>query len=117
MKIDIPVEDGKVISLELVRAARNERQYTQKCLHRSIVVDVTLESVSCKDCGEKLHAAGWIGMMIEYWSYLQYQTTAMKEATARYEAKKRCRCEHCNKITTVRPATAAQIREFSKESK
>jgi hypothetical protein len=35
-------------------------------------------------------------------------------AKAAYEAKERCRCEHFNKITRVKPASAAEVRAFKK---
>jgi hypothetical protein len=114
IKIDLPAEGADVISLTLVRDSRLARKFTKKCTHNRIEVDTTLSEMLCLDCKEKLNPVQWVADMIEEWHRIDDLTRRNREAAANYEAKRRCRCEHCNKITNVRPPSLAEVTAFRK---
>lgn len=108
----IPPFEGNVISLEVVREGIRSRQIYQKCTHQNVVVDTSLTSLHCKDCNQDLNPVEWIASRAEFYDGLNHRRLELIKEQKRYEAKKRCRCEHCGKITSVKPATAAEVRQF-----
>lgn len=114
IKVELPgIEGGNVISLEVAR----KRWFEDECRHLNIIVDRTLTKLTCKDCKADVVPTEWIASMIEEWYRIGDLITRYKDMKARFEAKQRCRCEHCNKITSVRPATAAEVRKFERDAK
>lgn len=111
LTVSLPgVGDSKVITLE-----SRGRPYFKSdgCRHLSIIVRRELTTVECRDCGEKnLNPVDWIHTMIEEWYRVKDLHLRYEQAQKRFDAKQRCRCEHCNKITRVRPATAAEVRQM-----
>lgn len=112
--VKLPPPDGgaKIISLEVVRESRLGRRIDKTCAHDNCRLDASLTVLSCKDCGKELSPIEWIIMMTEEWAYVQHLFKSYKEAEARYEGKKRCRCEHCGKLTGVKPMSAAEVRKL-----
>lgn len=110
--VKIPPPDGgaKVISLEVVRASRQSRMMSQQCPHHNCKLDASHTVLSCKDCGKDLNPIEWIVMMTEEWAYVQRLFEQYREMKSRYEGKTRCRCEHCGKLTKIKPMSAAEVR-------
>lgn len=115
LTIKLPDEAGNVIELSVVRDGVIARRMRQQCPHTKVKIDSVLNVLTCMDCKADLNPIGWIVMLTEEWNRVVNLTTQLREATVRFDAKKRTRCEHCNKITSVKPATAAEVREFKKE--
>jgi hypothetical protein len=115
VKLKLPDDAGNVIELSVVRDSMIARRMIQSCDHHRVSVDETLNEIKCLDCEEKLNPIGWIVMMAAEWARVQRLTTEYREARVAYEAKRRCRCEHCKKMTRVAPAGTAEIREFRRK--
>lgn len=116
-KIELPDpgESGNVISIKARRASHSERGIMKdKCLHWHVEFDTAFTTLDCADCKRQLNPIEYLAMLVEHWAYVRRLYEQYREAKYAYEAKKRCRCEHCGKLTKVKPATAAEIREFKK---
>jgi hypothetical protein len=115
--IEFSDESGAtVISLTLARERRGLFSFPgdKICHHRHVTVDTSLAELKCDDCGERLNAVEWIANNIENWRYIRDMYEEQKRAAARYEAKRRTRCEHCSKLTRVNPPTNAEVRAFDR---
>lgn len=99
----IKVEDraGNVIELRVKARERQLRRLAGECLHHKITVDPTLNTVHCNSCGKDVVATAWIHMLIDHWDFMRYQVQQYKQAMADYEDRKRCRCQHCGKVTPI----------------
>ena len=118
MKIELhdPSDTAKVISIEIARQ-RHLMLKEAECKHTAVRVDRLEAKLTCRTCGKEVNPVEWIAMMGEHWRYVEDLMRRYKSAQASYEAKQRCRCDHCGKITKVRPATAAEVREFQRGTK
>lgn len=114
LTVKLPDRAGNVIQLSVVRAGLYERRMRGKCPHTNVEIDSTLDVIMCLQCKTALNPVAWISMLAAEWARVQNLTREYRTAKAVFEAKKRTRCEHCNKITNVRPASAAEVREFKK---
>lgn len=95
--IDTMPQPAKVISLS---EARN-RFAPGKCLHRQMIVDEELASVECKTCGEKLNPVAMLARFAREESLWQRRGEELKKYHAALDAKVRCKCQHCGKMTRV----------------
>lgn len=110
MKIDLPDESGSnVISIEVLRRSRYERQLFSTCPHHETLIDTALAQVSCKLCGAQLNPIEWAAMMSEEWhrvtrlyNQLKEQKQRTDEAIKELEAKSKVKCQHCGKFTLRR---------------
>ncbi len=115
MKVEFPDADGgNVISLEV---ARKRMFKGDGCRHLSITVDRAETMLTCNGCGHQVNPVEWVASMIEEWCRVRNLIDQYKRLLARYEAKQRTRCEHCNKITRVNPATPAEVRKMERAAK
>lgn len=116
MDIQLPDEAGNVIELSIVRESRYGRKFpgSKLCPHERVTLDTTLTSLKCRDCGEGLNPIEYIVMLTEQWHRVDRLYKTYREAHAKYEAKKKTRCEHCSKMTRVVPASPAEVREFNR---
>lgn len=71
--IDLPDEKGNVISIESLKDGLNRhvRHFQKKCFHESISIDITLEKIMCKSCGEYINPVVWIAMMAKNWERIR----------------------------------------------
>jgi len=113
IEFDDPANPKNVISIEVARA-RSLMFKESACQHSAVKIDRLEAMLVCCDCGKEINPIEWIAFMAEHWHRIQDLTRRYSEAKVSYEAKKRCRCEHCGQLTKVRPATAAQVREFKR---
>lgn len=98
--IDLPAfDDGKVICIAAARA----RFAVAKCSHRNMIVDEDLAEVECQDCGAKLNAVAMLARFASEESRWHRQGVALRELQRKLEEKQRCKCQHCGKMTRVRP--------------
>jgi ribosomal protein S27E len=111
---DIKDEFGNVISLVIRRQGLKARRFAGKCTHTSLVVDTSLTKLECKDCGKEINAVEWIATTTEYYAGLRYERERYNEAKSLFGMKSRCKCEHCGKLTRIKPATSAEVRQFQK---
>ena len=112
----LPVADGKVIELSVVRDSFMRRRFPKKCNHFRCELDEALAELMCKDCGEKLSPVAYIKVIAEAWAHYERRIQEYQDGKRLYEAKTRCRCEHCKQMTRVRPATAAQVRKLGRKA-
>lgn len=99
MIIDISPEPANVISLSIAR----EKYRPGACAHRSMIVDEELNEVICKACGAKLNPVAMLARFATEESRWTYQLKEMRAIKKKLEEKSRCKCEHCNRFTRVRP--------------
>lgn len=115
MKVELPdPAKGNVIVLEVVRKSVLARKHDKTCLHINVLIDTVLATLQCQTCKAHLNPMEWIAHMADEWQRVTMLYQGYVKAKASYEAKQRTRCEHCHKLTKVRPATAAQVREFTR---
>jgi ribosomal protein S27E len=73
------------------------------CMHKRIRVDEALDSVICGDCGAGLSPLGILKRFAKEQSVLKYENERRVELEKRLDAKLRVKCQHCGKMTKVRP--------------
>lgn len=91
-------EEPKVISLQVAR----ERLDAKRCQHLTILVDQDKALVECADCRALLNPVEVIYRFATEESLLKRYRASRKEEIARLEAKRRCRCQHCGRLTRWR---------------
>lgn len=94
----IKPEEPKVISLQDAR----ERYEAKRCRHLNMLVDRDKALVECADCKAQLNAIEVLYRFAIEESMLQRARAANREEIARLEAKRRCRCQHCGRLTRWR---------------
>jgi hypothetical protein len=94
----IKPDESKVISLQDAR----ERFEAKRCRHLNILVDQDKALVECADCTALLNPIEVIHRFATEESLLKKYRASRKEEIARLEAKRRCRCQHCGKLTRWR---------------
>ena len=100
--VEIPAElADKVISIEVLRKSRFERQLSQECTHDEIIVDVNKYYVECKSCHELLNLVEWIASLAEKWQRIIRLYHEYNEALERYNKRSRVKCRHCGQFTPV----------------
>lgn len=67
-----------------------------------VQVDPDLAAVECKDCGAKLNPTAVLSRLAQEETRWSMRLEALREENKRLEAKVRCRCQHCGKMTGVR---------------
>lgn len=114
MKIELrdPADSAKVISIEIARQRSFTLSEKSRCNHFHVTLDRLETQLTCVDCKAKISPIEYIAMLVERWAWVKRLSEEYIQNKAIYEAKQRCRCEHCHKITSVRPATAAEVRAF-----
>jgi len=71
------------------------------CRHLNILVDPALTYVECRACGEKLNPVWVLERMIKEASQWKYRLEEYRKIVEKLEQKKRTKCNHCGKLTTV----------------
>jgi len=101
MKLVIPAGEENVISLTSVRESiRSKLLLKNGCTHRNVVADASLMYLQCKDCGRDVSAVQWLLDHTEFLTSLKNEREALREEREKRKAK-RCRCEHCGRLTSV----------------
>lgn len=77
----------------------SERQ--KKCRHKQLLIDEESASVECADCGELLNPMAMLARFTKEQSVWQYRLEELKKFEAEIDKKKRCKCEHCEKMTRI----------------
>lgn len=72
-----------------------------KCKHIQVLVDEQLGHVECEKCGEKLNPIWVLTRLAREETRWAYERKQLEETTEKYNAKSRCKCEHCGKMTKV----------------
>ena len=116
MSSDTPIEFGdqfgNVISLVVRRYGLFRKKYHGACQHRRITVDPEYTQLECRDCGKQLNPVEWLANKSEFYQGLQYERHRWEAAKKHYEVKSKCKCEHCGKMTRIKPASGAEVRKF-----
>lgn len=104
MKIELPSDDGaNVISIEVFRRGVHEKRLWQECAHVHVTIHHEKATIHCDDCKAELNATTWLSMMVEEWARVERLYRNYVQAKEAYEFKSRCKCEHCGKMTRVKP--------------
>lgn len=94
---DIP--ETNIISLS------KKRIEYRGCKHHSMIIDPELDTVSCKDCKEKLNPmavlARFAGEEKTFRAELIYKTRRLDTIAKKLDEKRRTKCHHCGSMTPV----------------
>ena len=88
---------GNVISIKTKR----DDFSLKKCKHRNIEIDQSLYYVKCIDCGETIDPVYFLHSLALEENILKWKITELQEELKKLENKKRCKCEHCGKMTRM----------------
>lgn len=103
MKIELPDEAGKVISIEVSKhTTRYARRLFKECEHHRIEVDATLKNLICLDCHKEVNPVQWVSMMVEEWHRIKMLTDAYQREAEKKEKRSRVKCLHCGELTPIR---------------
>jgi len=95
MDHDISQQPTNIICLSEAR-----RSY-KKCGHKNMTVDAELSELVCDDCGDRLNPIAILVRFSHEESRWKWQRDALMEERERIEAKSKCKCQHCGKITKI----------------
>lgn len=87
----------KIISLKDARA----KFRPNKCHHDTIIVDEDLNTVECEDCKEKLNPIQILVRFTREETRWNNSLEEMRKMKAVLDDRKRFKCKHCEKITTI----------------
>jgi ribosomal protein S27E len=113
--IDLPDEYGNVVSLVVRRESLSKKRFSGRCQHTKLIVDEDFTTLECRSCGKHLNPVEWLAKVAEFYRGLQRERSRYESAKNRYEAKSRCKCEHCGKITRIKPASNSEVAKFEKK--
>jgi ribosomal protein S27E len=100
-KIDLPDDDGNVISLEVVRASRRLRAVRKQCQHARVVIDTALNNLECRDCGAFLNPVEHLAQLVEEWAHVKRLYQMYQHEKELVETRKRVKCRHCGHFTNI----------------
>lgn len=72
-----------------------------ECQHENVQVDAILNHVVCSKCKVELNPVAVLVRMARSESRFGERIKTMTEMQAKLDARKRCKCDHCHKITTI----------------
>ncbi|MFA0809537.1 hypothetical protein [Microbulbifer epialgicus] len=73
----------------------------ERCQHNKFLLDESLESVICGICDTPLDPMWVIQQFANAEHRLFMRMKSLEEIARKAEAKNRCKCEHCNKMTRI----------------
>ena len=79
------------------------------CQHRRSIVDRKLAELTCADCGAKLNPIEYVAMLAGQENAWEWRTESLKQAAAKVEERKRCRCTKCGEITEIRRVSNREV--------
>jgi ribosomal protein S27E len=100
-KIDLPNEEGNVISLEVVRSSRYARALTKKCRHARVLIDTSLNNLECRDCGALLNPVEHLASLVEEWARIERLYENYRKEKDHVETRKKVKCRHCERFTPI----------------
>lgn len=71
------------------------------CRHLRLMIDPSLTYVECANCGEKLNPVWVLERMIKEASQWKNSLIEYRKIVEKLEKKRRTKCEHCGKFTSV----------------
>ena len=99
--ISIPVDDEPTNVIVLSEAVTRYR--ADKCQHKHVSVDEIENEVECDDCGKRLNPIAVLTRLAREESRLKIRLERLKELNRRFDEKSRTKCQHCGRMTNVRP--------------
>lgn len=72
------------------------------CLHHVYLIDAKTHKIECAKCKLFFEPMAVLLDLAQAESRWRHSYDRMKEASAKLEERKRCKCEHCNKITRIK---------------
>jgi ribosomal protein S27E len=101
-KIELPGDDGNVISLEVHRASFQARRLRKTCTHSRVLMDTSLAELMCRDCGEKLNPVEYLAYLVEEWARIERLYAMYNQEKEYVETRKKVKCRHCGHFTNIR---------------
>ncbi len=77
------------------------RMCVEKCEHKHILVDESLWTLTCEDCGEKIDPIAYIVKLANEEGMVSYRIDRLRTIEKEIIAKTICKCEHCGKMTHI----------------
>jgi DNA-directed RNA polymerase subunit RPC12/RpoP len=101
-KIELPSDDGKVISLEVRRESIYGRRLRKTCPHGRALIDTALAMVICQDCGKELNPIEHLASLAEEWARIERLYEMYRQEKEAVETRKKVKCRHCGHFTNIR---------------
>lgn len=95
---DLTDKKDNIITLSIARAAYDKK----KCKHLHFLIDEEHQEVTCGDCEMKLNPMWVLTQLARSETRFVRENQIRKETIAKLEAKRRTKCQHCQKMTRVR---------------
>jgi len=95
--IDLKPNSDNIVLLSVARKYFKGVQ----CEHKKIVVDPDLQDVECESCGEKLNPIAILMRFALEESRWTTENINRRELLKKMEEKKRCKCQHCGRMTGI----------------
>jgi uncharacterized Zn finger protein len=73
----------------------------EECNHLNIVVDEKLWYIECADCGEHLDPVHYLVRLANNEAIAHFKYQQLEHLSRKIQAKNKCKCEHCGKITKI----------------
>ena len=75
---------------------------TSTCFNHIYLIDPKTHKIECEKCKLVFEPMAVLLELAQAESRWHNSLERMKDASAKLEQKKRCKCEHCNKITRIK---------------
>jgi DNA-directed RNA polymerase subunit RPC12/RpoP len=72
-----------------------------KCWHKRFIIDETLDTVECRDCGEKLNPMYALKTLARQESQYHQYHARYQDELRRLSERSKTKCEHCRKMTRI----------------
>lgn len=83
-----------VVSIQKGRCSRLNQ-------HGPYLVDESLSLVECGTCKRELNPMFVLKALAESDSALAFRMNSLRKTVEKYEARLRCKCQHCGKMTRI----------------
>ena len=72
-----------------------------ECMHNKFEIDEQLDYIACGICGEHLNPMWVLRQLANKEARFNNQINELLKKAKKAEAKNRCKCEHCKKMTKI----------------
>jgi ribosomal protein S27E len=91
----------KLIQGDNLLTLKNKRPKFDDCDHKQGIIDSKLNIVTCGKCGAQLNPIWYLSMLALEESRFSRERERYLEVIEHYESRKRTKCEHCGKMTSI----------------
>lgn len=83
------------------RFIEQRKRFYARCSHQKVIVDESLNTVECKDCGEKLNPVWVLAQYANKERLAVQHLEILRELQKKAEAKTKCKCQKCGQMTNI----------------